>query len=319
MWQRWPHVLCCVWQKLVRLCDGCVGRIFLSWLTLVYPCAASAAAPRPRIELSYFGSRGRAEPIRFLLEVLEVPYTDRRYVDSMTHQLACVLSCSLSFVAGRHRFQSREEWLSVKESGAFAFNQVPGLRYCPDRNTEEGCMDVVQSHTIMRFLSRKFNSYLDEEDRVWVDMVADGAEDFRSRLSKLVYSPDGPDKIKGACLRSAATYSVWWYDARVARTLPDHLETTLPQWLGFFERLKGKIHDGKKNFFVADTLTHADLYVITSDLACVATAVANVLLTWAGTCSWSSRHTSVSAARASWTTSRCSRSSTSTSPPTTVC
>ena len=89
----------------------------------------------------------------------------------------------------------------MKESGQFAFNQVPGLRWCEDRSDDAECVDLVQSHTIMRFLARKHGAYLEESQRHWVDLVADGAEDFKARLSKLVYSEDGPDKLQGALQR----------------------------------------------------------------------------------------------------------------------
>lgn len=174
---------------------------------VVFSTPVSAA---PRVTLTYFDSRGRAEPIRMLLEFLRVPFKDVR-------------------------FQSRQQWLDVKESGKFAFNQVPALTWCEDRDDEDTCFTLVQSHTIMRFLSRKYNHYLDEDKRVWVDMVADGAEDFKSRLSKVVYNSNG------------------------TALLPEYLETTTPTWLGFFERLKERINGGK--FFVADTITHADIFL----------------------------------------------------------
>lgn len=107
------------------------------------------------------------------------------------------------------RFQTRDDWLGVKESGHFAFNQVPGLRWCEDRSDDAECFDLVQSHTIMRFLARKHGAYLDESQRHWVDLVADGAEDFKSRLSKLVYSEDGPEKLQGACCGASPRCAGW--------------------------------------------------------------------------------------------------------------
>ena len=41
----------------------------------------------------------------------------------------------------------------------------------------------------------------------------------------------------------------------------DYLDTTAREWMGFFERLKGKIDGGKHKFFAGDTITHADLYL----------------------------------------------------------
>lgn len=121
-------------------------------------CCLSVASGlgEERITLSYFDIRGRAEPIRLMLEYLRVPYKD-------------------------YRFKSYDDWKAVKSSGAFAFEQVPGLQWCPSRDTTEGCLDLVQSHTIMQFLARKYDAYGPEEQRHWVDLIADGAEDFKSR------------------------------------------------------------------------------------------------------------------------------------------
>lgn len=94
----------------------------------------------------------------------------------------------------------------------------------------------MQSHTIMRFLARKYDAYGPVEQRHWVDLVADGAEDFKSKLSKVVYSADGLEN------------------------LPEYLETTAPEWLAKFERLKGEI-GADSTFFTSDAATHADLYV----------------------------------------------------------
>lgn len=184
-------------------------------LVVVLAAALSTAeAARPRIHLSYFDIRGRAEVVRMFLEYLQLPYQD-------------------------HRFKTREEWQAIKDSGRFAFNQVPGLKYCPDRNSEKGCEDLVQTQSILRFLARKHDAYGDESLRHWVDMLTEGTEDFRSRLGKLVYAEDGPEKIE------------------------EHLKTTTPQWLGYFERLKARINDGKNTYFVGEKMTHGDIYFFT--------------------------------------------------------
>lgn len=49
----------------------------------------------------------------------------------------------------------------------------------------------------MRFLSRKAGAYLEEDKRVWVDMLADGVEDFRSRYGKLAYNSDAASLQQG--------------------------------------------------------------------------------------------------------------------------
>lgn len=169
----------------------------------------------PYIVLRYFKSRGRAESIRLLLEYLQVPYEDVRY--------------------------TKDEWPTFKkggiESGKFAFGQLPSLTFCPDGNHKsQHCLDLVQSHTILRFLDRYYGTYGPDEKRWLVDMVADGAEDMRSKYTKLAYNE------------------------KANEMLDDYLENTLPMWLEHFERLK-EFHANDDVFFAGNDITHADLFL----------------------------------------------------------
>lgn len=144
-----------------------------------------------RVPVYYFASRGRAESVRLTLEYLGLPYTDRQWQGN--------------------------EWAETwKHSGKFAFEQVPGLEYCFD--TPEGereCMELVQSHAIMRFLDNVHGTYgqLSPGEQAFVDMAVGGIEDFRSKLSKVVYSPNGEAELAG------------------------YLSDVAPVWLAHFERL----------------------------------------------------------------------------------
>ena len=186
-----------------------------SGVVLAVEADAVSQEESPYIVLRYFESRGRAEPIRLLLEYLQVPYEDVRY--------------------------TKEEWPKFKqggiESGKFAFGQLPSLTFCPDGNHKSPrCLDLVQSHTILRFLDRYYGTYGPEEKRWLVDMVADGAEDMRSKYTKLVYSEGASDAID------------------------DYLENILPTWLDHFERLK-EYHAKDEVFYSSNDPTHADLFL----------------------------------------------------------
>eukprot|EP00949_MAST-11_sp_MAST-11-sp1_P001208 g1208.t1 len=195
---------------------ACASTLSLAAISVALMSGAAAALAveerKPYIVLRYFESRGRAEPIRLQLENLGLQYEDIRYAP--------------------------EDWRSTwKKSGKFPFEQLPSLSYCPTHDEKDpACVDLVQTHTIMRFLGRKFNAY-DEGDRHWIDLVADGAEDFRGKYTRLAYDRDYTGKMD--------TY----------------MQETLPTWLGHFERLKGQLKLGKPRFFVSDKLTHADTFV----------------------------------------------------------
>ena len=119
------------------------------------------------IVLRYFESRGRAEPIACY-------WNTYKFHTKM-------------FATQKRNGQNLNKVEST--SGKFAFGQLPSLTFCPDGNHKSPrCLDLVQSHTILRFLDRYYGTYGPEEKRWLVDMVADGAEDMRSKYTKLVYS-----------------------------------------------------------------------------------------------------------------------------------
>jgi len=110
--------------------------------------------------LTYFQIRGKAEPIRLLLEECGVEYGDVRI--------------------------GRSEWYGGKkqeysEKGWSPFGQMPLI--------EIGGQHYAQMLSIMRYFAEKHKLYAETlEDRLRCDMIAQGAEDWREDYSNVVYS-----------------------------------------------------------------------------------------------------------------------------------
>jgi len=115
----------------------------------------------------------------------------------------------------------------LQQSGRLAFGAVPMW--------EEPGLRLVQSDAILRYLAHKhhlFGATLIESAQC--DMVMEGVKDVRVELIALMRTP--PDGI--AALRKHL------------------LESVLPRWLGFFDKL---LEPSTSGFFVGNTLTCADL------------------------------------------------------------
>jgi glutathione S-transferase len=98
-------------------------------------------------QLTYFEIRGRAEPIRLLLEEAGVVYDDVQI--------------------------SQDEWPKRKPS--MPFGQVPMYR--------EGDLELVQSHAILRHLARKHGlDGRDERQRVRCDIAIEAFRDIGDRM-----------------------------------------------------------------------------------------------------------------------------------------
>lgn len=126
--------------------------------------------PRSIPRLTYFDIRGRAEPIRLLLEELEVPYEDRRV--------------------------SIEEWPALKPT--LPFGQLPIY--------EEGSRLVPQAQAILRHLARKHDRYGgDEDERIRCDVIAEAVADARTAFSRLLWDPQFDEKRQGYLDKLPAT------------------------------------------------------------------------------------------------------------------
>ncbi len=170
---------------------------------------------KPTPVLHYFDARGRGEVIRLALADIGVNFTDA------------------SFTAdewGKDRTDGlKQKWL---EKGFLPFGQVPLLEY--------GGFKIVQSHTILRFLGRAYGWYLGPPDELAaIDLVADGVEDARKRLSDIKYSGLPPEQMK-------LKYEEHYTDAA----------NGAPKWLSYFDRIVRRSDSG----WVAGTRkpTHAD-------------------------------------------------------------
>ena len=118
----------------------------------------SAVHARP-LTLSYFDSRGRAEPIRLALNALGVSYIERKFGD-------CA-DC--------------EVWADAKSE--FPFGQVPSITL---PNGEE----LPQTIAILQHIAREHDFYGGNGNEHRTDMIMNGVMDVRSRYGKMAYSAD---------------------------------------------------------------------------------------------------------------------------------
>jgi glutathione S-transferase len=110
-------------------------------------------------------------------------------------------------------YAARDVWPAMKkdrtEAGVLTFGQIPQWT-APD-----GVTTMVQSGAILRHLARAHGAYgSSEADMARVDVVMDGAADWRRAYTKLIYT----DRLEAAAVA-------------------EYKAGPLPTWLGFFERL----------------------------------------------------------------------------------
>ena len=106
-------------------------------------------------QITYFDIRGRAEPIRLLLEEIAVDYDDVQVASA--------------------------EWPALKPR--LPFGQLPLYR--------EGEVELVQSHAIYRHLARVHDLYgEDEAQRVRCDMAVEALRDAKDHLGQAFWRPD---------------------------------------------------------------------------------------------------------------------------------
>ncbi|KAL1528554.1 hypothetical protein AB1Y20_009897 [Prymnesium parvum] len=192
------------------------------WLLSAAALAAAAAAAEEKacgeVTLRYFDIRGRGEAIRMALHDQGVPFADE----------------SFSF----------DEWGKEKPDGLkarwtaegkLAFGQVPLL--------EIDGLELVQTQAILRYLGRKLGWYEGTPAALHrIDLVAEGTEDVRGRLSAVKYSD------KGEAEKQAALKHYFSHPTEGAR------------WLGYLDALLAK----SDTPFAASTpnATHADYLLL---------------------------------------------------------
>ena len=108
-----------------------------------------------RPEITYFDIRGRAEPIRLLLEEVGVEYDDVQIAS--------------------------EQWPARKSR--LPFGQLPMFK--------EGDLEVVQSHAIYRHLARRHGlAGEDEAQRLRCDVAVEAIRDVDEFMGSLLWRPD---------------------------------------------------------------------------------------------------------------------------------
>jgi len=109
-----------------------------------------------KVTLGYWGIRGLAQPIRYVLEYLSIPYEDKKYASGSN------------------------EWASEKEKLQMDF---PNLPYLIDGENR-----ISQSQAILRYLGRKYDLLgHTEAEQIEVDVLFGVAGDFGSTMSRFMY------------------------------------------------------------------------------------------------------------------------------------
>jgi len=170
------------------------------------------------ITLGYWGIRGLAQPIRFLLVCAHVPFSEVR--------LGVLQDGTLL-----NENKEGEDWESVRATLAMPF---PNLPYLID-TSRAAPVRLSQSNAILRYLARRFDFYGDSEtDCVEIDILQDEAYDFRNEIIATAYTLG---EGYGAVLENFSTH-------------------TLPRYLDSFEAyLVGR---DNRNFFVGSRLSLVD-------------------------------------------------------------
>jgi glutathione S-transferase len=170
------------------------------------------------ITLGYWGIRGLAQPIRYLLIAADVPFSEVR--------LGVLQDGTLL-----DEDKEDEDWGSVRSTLDMPF---PNLPYLIDTSGDSP-VSLSQSNAILRYLARCYDFYGDSEsDRIEIDVLQDEAYDFRNEIIATAYTL-GED-----------------YTAKF-----EHFSTdTLPHYLDSFETyLAGR---DSKRFFVGSRLSLVD-------------------------------------------------------------
>ena len=170
------------------------------------------------ITLVYWGIRGLAQPIRFLLVASDVPFSEVR--------LGVLQDGTLM-----NQNQEDEDWASLRATLEMPFPNLPNLIDTRGVST----VSLSQSNAILRYLARSFDFYGDSDsERVEIDVLQDEAYDFRNEIIATVYTL-GEDYLG---------------------VFENFSTNTLPRYLDSFESyLTGR---NNKNFFVGSRLSLVD-------------------------------------------------------------
>lgn len=170
------------------------------------------------ITLGYWGIRGLAQPIRFLLVLADVPFSEVR----------------LGVLPDGTLLEKDEEggdWSSLRSTLDMPF---PNLPYLIDTDRDFP-VSLSQSNAILRYLARRFDFYGDSEtDRIEIDLLQDEAYDFRNEIVDTAYT----------------------LGEGYAAVFEDFSSDSLPHYLDSFETYLASRDN--KNFFVGNRLSLVD-------------------------------------------------------------
>lgn len=170
------------------------------------------------ITLGYWGIRGLAQPVRFLLIAAGVPFSEVR--------LGVLQDGSLL-----NKDREGEDWGRVRATLDMPF---PNLPYLIDNSVEPPVM-LSQSNAILRYLARRYDFYGDSEtDCIEIDVLQDEAYDFRNEIIETAYT----------------------LGEGYAAKFENFSNNTLPHYLDSFEAYLAQ-HENK-NFFVGNRLSLVD-------------------------------------------------------------
>ncbi|KAM9804187.1 glutathione S-transferase A4-like [Neosynchiropus ocellatus] len=116
-----------------------------------------------KVVLTYFNGRGKMESIRWLLATAGVEFEE-------------------VFLT------TREQYLKLLSDGALLFQQLPLV--------EIDGMKLIQSKAILNYIAEKYNLHgKDPEERVRINMYAEGLIDHMEMIMALIYQPDAESKL----------------------------------------------------------------------------------------------------------------------------
>jgi len=125
------------------------------------------------ITLCYWGIRGLAQPIRFLLVYADVSFSEIR--------LGVLQDGTLL-----NKDDEDADWANVRSTLTMPF---PNLPYLID-SSRGATIQLTQSNAILRHLARRLDFYGDSEsERTEIDVLQDEAYDFRNEIIKTAYTP----------------------------------------------------------------------------------------------------------------------------------
>ena len=126
--------------------------------------------PNAQLELGYWGIRGLAQPIRFLLTMADVPFNEVRLGLTQTGEII---------------EDEDPDWQSQRAKLDMPF---PNLPYLIDSRSETN-KSLSQSNAILRYLARQFDFYGSHEaERIEIDILQEEAYDFRNKIVRTAYT-----------------------------------------------------------------------------------------------------------------------------------